>query len=205
MCFHPFIIFISCAADFRTLSRAEESVFLLAHLPSLHLSHYRPRAGRPTALVRNLLDLFARLAHACVTPQAYEAWALRNLASASAIVPTSAVNQGGSDAQIASIVSDSSLAADTPIDAVPPSAPAQTFVSAAVAEATAQLELARAYVAYSALKEREAVMNFDDLVTAATRLLRERPLVVRGFSLGGAAVLFKCSGTSKKKIKLLYF
>lgn len=295
MSLHLFlIIFYSCVyppisghgdvapADFRTLSHAEESVFLLEHLHELSLRRYRPRAGQPTALVRQLLDLFGRLADACITPERYVAWAQRNWDAVAARCAPSEVadfvrmNAGGaafdrdddtdSDSDVLaflkrlkvavdngkkkekememqargaqSVAADSHVHANgstnangssalplsaSPFDPLPlppvasVSSSSSSFASdsdsidsaadsAAAArsadtcatvtstsgtgtgtggddnldfesleEAASQLELAHAFQTYQRIKDRESVMNFDDQIANATRLLRQCP------------------------------
>ena len=243
-------------ADFRTLSQAEESVFLLEHLHELSLRRYRPRAGQPTALVRQLLDLFGRLADACIAPERYVAWAQRNW---DAVVAQSAPGEVAAFARLhadgvsldcdndtdkgikdtASVVASesnmravngsaapphspplpaspfeslpippvasfSSLASDSAPESANPAADTATAAAAteqipdvaaadssanstssnagdgnldleSLEEAASQLELARAFQKYQRIKDRESVMNFDDQIANATRLLRECP------------------------------
>ena len=66
---------IRLSPDFVTLSRAEEAVFLLHRLDALPLRQYAPLNGKPTALIRQMLDLFSRLRSANVTAEAYLSWA----------------------------------------------------------------------------------------------------------------------------------
>jgi hypothetical protein len=263
-------------ADFRTLSHAEESVFLLEHLHELSLRRYRPRAGQPTALVRQLLDLFGRLADACIAPERYVEWAQRNwdavaarcapnevadfvrmhagdaacdrdddtdsdsdvlaflkrlkvavdngkkkekekemearVAADSHVRANESTNANGSAAPplpaspfeplplppVASVSSSSSSIAS---DSLPKAADAAADTAATAAatsatdtgtsgtgsgdddhldfesleEAASQLELARAFQTYQRIKDRESVMNFDDQIANATRLLRQCP------------------------------
>jgi superfamily I DNA/RNA helicase len=154
------------AADFRTLSRGEESVFLLSHLPSLGLQRYQPKAGQPVALVRQLLDLFQRLSDACVTPQQYLRWAQQQ----SVMLNSDPIGSAVQNVQIP-VVSESNDAS-VENDSLPESPPS---MSAPEIEMASHLELAQCYLTYSELKQRHNVMNFDDLLTEATRLLRERP------------------------------
>jgi hypothetical protein len=94
---------IQLSPDFRILSRAEEAVFLMHRLSQLRLekyvsmdfpnfspifllrcsctlfarilTRYKPLSGQPTALVRQMLDLFSRLRAAGITAEQYVAWA----------------------------------------------------------------------------------------------------------------------------------
>jgi DNA helicase-2/ATP-dependent DNA helicase PcrA len=77
---------IQLSPDFQTVSRAEESVYLLHHLDKLELSRYAPHNGQPTALVKQLLDLFSRLRAAGVTVEKYTEWVTRQRQTSNAPV-----------------------------------------------------------------------------------------------------------------------
>jgi DNA helicase-2/ATP-dependent DNA helicase PcrA len=68
---------------FRVLNRAEQILFLRAHLFELPLQHYRP-LGDPTRHLEALATLFGRAKDEDVTPDAYLAWAERLAAEAAA-------------------------------------------------------------------------------------------------------------------------
>ncbi|HKY50685.1 MAG TPA: ATP-dependent helicase, partial [Candidatus Limnocylindria bacterium] len=147
--FREFALELGRSGELRVLSGAEQVIFVREHLYDLPLRRYRP-AGDPLEYVRALLDLFGRARDEDVSPEDYVAHA-RQLRAAV-----------GTPASLAEAPLASGIDADVRLD-----------------EAEAQEELAAVYQAYTALKEKEGVIDFGDQIALCLQLLREHPAAAR--------------------------